>query len=149
MWEGFLKKIEKQMHEYDFKMQPPATKEDIETLIQLVKMKFSVDLPDEYLRLLKLHNGFNWNGVFIYGSKTLPIPETEDRILGLVEANEIWRSREYHNQFLFFGDGNISLFALDFTDNSYKELDRSSDSVIKFYSSIDNMFAAAFESSLL
>lgn len=46
------------------------------------------------------------------------------------------------------GDSDLSLYCQDLKTNEFKELDRSSNTVIKVYDNFESMLADALESSL-
>lgn len=137
------------MKEDELTPQPPASDVDIQILLaDLARLGNVKDLPDAYIQLLKMMNGLEWNGLFIYSTKTMPLEDTDDKLMGLVEANLIWRDFEDHKRYLFFGDADISLYCQDLTTGAFKELDRSSDTVIETYDSFENMLNAALKVSL-
>jgi hypothetical protein len=97
---------------YGSSLQKPTTIEDIERLINAVNEKFGTQLSLVYQRILLITNGFNENGVYLYGSKTALIEGSSDLYLeGLIEANMTWH--ESYNGFsnhLFYAESDIYLF---------------------------------------
>ncbi|MEJ2157542.1 MAG: YrhA family protein [Desulfobacteraceae bacterium] len=149
MWKDTLNKVIEEMSEYNRTPPPPASDMDIQTMLaELPKLGNVKSLPDTYIEFLKIMNGLNWNGLFIYSSKSMPIAGTDVEISGIVAANEIWRDFEPHEQYLFVGDGNISLYGQDLNTGEYKEFDRSSDTVIQVYEDFESMLIAALNTSL-
>lgn len=109
------------------KMQSPASDGDIYELIDKVKKYYKIDLPIDYIEFLKLNDGLVFSGLFVYGSKTQKIVGYKDRfLLGLVEANKLWRENEENRQYVFFADDDLSLYGLNLNTLEYEELDRSS-----------------------
>jgi hypothetical protein len=149
MWKKALMEVDKQRRENGLAMQPPASENDVKSVIKGAEEILGVKLPDEYLKFLRLVNGLNWNGVFIYSSKTSQIVGSKHSLQGIVEANEIWRDYEGHKKYLFFGDSDMSLYGKDLITGEYKELDRSSNSVIQTYKGFDDMLTDVLKSSLL
>ena len=141
--------VEKQRQENGLAMQPPASENDVKSVVKGAEKILGAKLPDQYLKFLRHVNGLNWNGVFIYGSKTSQIVGSKHSLQGIVEANEIWRDYEGHKKYLFFGDSDMSLFGQDLITGEYKELDRSSNSLIQTYKGFDDMLTEALKSSLL
>lgn len=62
---------------------------------------------NEYENFLKIANGLNFNGLFIYNTN----PNDDNN--GFIAANEIWRETEWDNNYLFFGDSCIAWFCFD------------------------------------
>lgn len=149
MWTDVLDEIVSEMAEDNITPQPPTSQDEIQAMLEEVsKLDNVAGLPGAYLQFLMKMNGLNWNGLFIYSSKTMPLAGTSEQISGIVEANEIWRDLDFHKQFLFFGDSDLSLYCQDLKTNEFKELDRSSNTVIKVYDNFESMLADALESSL-
>lgn len=149
MWTQVLEEIISEMKEDELKPQPPASDLDIQNLIsELSKLGNVKVLPDVYLEFLRMMNGLNWNGLFIYATKGMPLEDTDVKLSGLVEANEIWRDFEDHSQFLFFAEDSISRYCQDLISGDFKELDNSSDTVIQVYDSFESMFTDALKSSI-
>jgi hypothetical protein len=59
--------------------QPPAADERIRDLRQRSRAELGADIPEEYAELLRLANGFDWNGMVVYAAETTPIPSERDR----------------------------------------------------------------------
>lgn len=149
MWKKALIEVEKQIREHDLEMQPPASESELKAVVNDAKRILGVDLPDDYLQFLRLANGLNWNGVFMYGSKSSQIVGTTYTLQGIVEANEIWRDYEGHKKYIFFGDSDMSLYGQELITREYKELDRSSNSLIQTYKDFDEMLTDVLKLSLL
>jgi cell wall assembly regulator SMI1 len=149
MWKKALMEVEKQSREHGIAMQPPASENDVKSVVKGAEEILGVKLPNEYLKFLRLVNGLNWNGVFIYGSRTNQIAGTTYSLQGINEANEIWRDYEGHKKYLFFGDSDMSLYGQDLNTGEYKELDRSSNSLIQTYKGFDDMLTDVLKLSLL
>lgn len=149
MWKDTLNEVVSEMAEFNRIPLAPASNIEIQTLhAKLSKLGNVKSLPDTYIEFLKIMNGLNWNGLFIYSSKTMSITGTDVKLSDIVEANEIWRDYEPHEQYLFFGDGNISLYCQDLNTGEFKEFDRSSDTFIQVYDNFESMLTDALKSSL-
>jgi hypothetical protein len=149
MWTDLLIEILEEMKEDELTPQPPASDADIQFLhADIASLGNVKKLPDAYIQLLKMMNGLEWNGLFIYSTKTMPLEDTDDKLLGLVEANQIWRDLEDHKRYLFFGEAEISLYCQDLTTHAFLELDRGSDTVIEAYDSFEKMLEKALKDSL-
>jgi hypothetical protein len=149
MWTDLLKEILEEMEEDELTPQPPASDADIQFLLaDLANLGNVKTLPDSYIQLLKMMNGLEWNGLSIYSTKTMPLEDTDDKLLGLIEANQIWRDLEDHKRYLFFGEAEISLYCQDLTTSAFLELDRSSDTVIETYHIFENILSKALKDSL-
>jgi len=109
---SLIEQLRKAREEYGNFLQRPATKEDVERLNIAVKEKFKIEISSIYKSILLKTNGFNENGVFLYGSKTDLLQGYSDRNLGgLIETNETWHeSFDGFSNHLFYADSDSYLF---------------------------------------
>jgi hypothetical protein len=113
---AYLRQIETVDAQFGGKLQPPASKEDLEALTKQVQERFRYELPAGYLQLLATADGVDFNGYTIYASKTQPL-QGEEKILlqGFVEINEFWQEcagNEDHH-LLMFGETGDDLYLFD------------------------------------
>lgn len=92
-------------------------------------------------------NGLDSNGLTIYASETTSIAGYEHRkdmnIDGIVEANLAWWDSDAHRGYLFFGDGNISRYALHLPQEEYRILDRQTDTVLESVPTFEHLLCQA------
>lgn len=130
-------------------LQPPATEQALERLRRRTRDELNADLPEGYLDFLRLTDGLVWNGLFLYASESAPIVGTSDEFMhSFVEDNLNWRSIEMHNDYLFFGDGDISLYAYNLVLGRYELQDRSSGTVLETFDTFDGLVTNALNSYL-
>lgn len=130
-------------------MQPPATQESIDRLIQRTKRELIIEIPPTYVHFLKEVNGLNWNGLTIYGTETLPLLDTKDiDLLGLVEANEIWREYEENKAYVYYGEGNISRYGLKISTGEYVERDKPGHDEFEIYKNFEAMLTKILQKCL-
>jgi hypothetical protein len=110
--ELLIEKLRDIREKYGNSLQKAATPEDVELLNKVVKKKFKIELSPVYQFILLNTNGFNENGVFLYGNKTALIQGYTDRYLGgLVEENETWHGfDEKLSKYLFYAESDSYLF---------------------------------------
>jgi cell wall assembly regulator SMI1 len=146
MYEALLKDAIRWSKKWGDQLQPPASEADLLALAEQARAEFGFSVPPEYEAFLRLHDGFEFNGCMIYGSVTRPITGYTDRsIQGFVESNEIWREAEVNRDYLYFGDGDISMYGCHLPSGEYRVMDRQSDTVIKVVPSFDALIAAALQ----
>ena len=135
--------------DYDSDIQPPATEEALLRLSQKTQNELGADLPESYLNFLRLTDGLIWDGLFIYSSEKTPIVgEPNEFMHPFVDTNLIWRSHEPHKKFLFFGDGDVSLYVYNLAEGHYEILDRPSETVIQTFPTFDEMLTEALRQRL-
>jgi len=146
MYQELLKEAMRWLQKYERRPQPPATEEDLVGLVERAQAELGARVPPEYEAFLRVANGFDWNGCTIYGSETRPIAGYADRFIqGFVEANQVWRDDEANREYLYFGDGDISLYGYHLPSRQYQVRDRQSDTLLKVVPSFDALIAAALE----
>ncbi len=96
----------------------------------------------KYEELLKKVNGFEFNGLVIYYAR----PDDDNN--GFIGANKIWGDDEWENNYLFFGDSNISWYCSDIDNDLFLELDKPSGEQLEEYSSFVEMINEAMKSVL-
>ena len=150
IYQGLIARIAAESKaDYNSEIQPPATEEALQRLFQRTRAELGADLPASYLNFLRLTDGLIWDGLFIYSSEKTPVVgEPNEFMHPFVDTNLIWRSHEPHKKFLFFGDGDISLYVYNLEKDCYEILDRPSETVIQTFSSFDEMLTEALRHRL-
>lgn len=134
---------------YHEDLQPPATEAALERLQQRAQEELGASVPEHYLDFLRVTDGLNWEGLFVYASGKNSIAGKPSVFMhSFVDDNLDWRSYAPHRNYLFFGDGDISLFAYNLTERRYEIQDRPSGTVISAFDTFDAMFTQALRTSL-
>jgi hypothetical protein len=150
MFQDFVLRIAAQIRaDYNADLQPPATEKTLRTLSQKVEAEFFAQLPADYLEFLRLTDGLNWNGLFIYScDKTPVVGEAGEFMHPFVETNLIWRDYAPHKDYLFYADSDISLYVYNLVKERYEILDRPSETLINTFGSFDELITEALKLSL-
>ncbi|MDR2906097.1 MAG: YrhA family protein [Helicobacteraceae bacterium] len=136
-----LEGLRKAREKYGDSPQKPATSKEVEKLNKAVMENFNIELSPVYKSILLKTNGFNENGVFLYGSETNLIAGYSDRYLeGIMEANEIWREDDDFSNYLFYAESDLYLFAQSLKDQLYSCRARDSFDDVIFETNDDNDF---------
>lgn len=107
------------------------------------KKKFHNQFPyEDYLFFLKLANGLNFNGLFLYGL------QLEDDDLNIQLANNTWRESKYMQNYVFIGEDSISFFVWNMMEKKYEVLDKPSGDVFEEYDNLKNLLMEALETAL-
>ena len=102
MWKDKLQKIVEEKNLYREKINTGATAEEIELFIKETKKALNVELPNEYLKILEVVNGIEFNGFILYGiDQNLLNVKHNQTINGLIECNEIWYENEWQKIYIF------------------------------------------------
>jgi hypothetical protein len=127
----------------------PAKQEDIALTIRLAKEKFNVDLPRDYIEFLRFRNGFWFEGLSIYHAKYSNFSDMPKDIVdaNIIDENISWRKGDLGNKlnsdYLFFGQSNLDLFALNLKTNKYEQQDRSCRDVVETFPNFTSMMIPA------
>ena len=139
--ELLIKELEEIGKQYGDSLQKSATNKDVERLNNTLKENFKVELSSVYQNILLKINGFDENGVSLYGSETNLIQGYSDRYLdGLMEANEIWHENEDFANYLFYADSDLYLFVQSFKNQLYSCRPKDSFDDIMFETDSENEF---------
>ncbi|MED2324762.1 YrhA family protein, partial [Bacillus thuringiensis] len=115
-----------------------------------VKESFNIDLPNEYEEFLRIVNGFEFDGLIIYGvDPSLLETERDETVYGLLENNKIWYENEWQQEYLFLGDSDIAWFCKNISEGTYLELDKPSGTVMETYNDFNTMLEEALKPTLL
>jgi hypothetical protein len=111
------------------------------------------EAPDQYIEFLRITNGLDFNGLTIYAAEKSPLVGYEHMrerdMEGFVDANLAWRGYEPHEDYLFFAQASISLYAYNLVDLRYEERDRECGELIKVVPDFDHLIARALSDSML
>ena len=134
---------------YGTDIQPPASEEALIHLRQRTHNELSAELPEGYQNFLRVVDGLNWNGLFVYASEKNPVLNKPKTFMhSFVEDNLDWRSYDVRKNYLFFADADISLYAYNLLEKRYELQDRSSGDVIHTFKTFDEMITEALRLSL-
>ncbi len=149
MWEDKLKEIENEKIMYGEAINKGASDSEIHKLEQEIIIKLETTAPYEYISLLKIVNGIEFNGFIIYGvdENYLEI-DPEQHINGLIEMNQIWYENEEQKKYLFLGESNIGWYVYDKESKSFKELDNPSGRECRLFDDFDSMIDNILSDSL-
>jgi len=105
---------------------PGATATELAALAQAVKARLGVELPLSYQNILRTIDGFAENGVTLYCVDPDFREDGFDSGPGLLTENEVfWAGLpETDGRYLFVGEADLWLFALDLASGAYVALDR-------------------------
>lgn len=109
--------------------QPPASIQDIELLQERARAELAgYSPPAFYLNFLRVVDGMDRNGHQLYGSKTRKTAGFEAlagyEIMGLVEANLLWRDYPPNQQFVFLVETGDLLYCHNLTSGKFEVVDR-------------------------
>lgn len=138
MWKDKLEEIVREKKTYGEEINTGVTEEEVQLLLKKLKRELSVDLPNEYIDILKTVNGLEFNGFILYGvDQKLLNNQPNEFVYGLVEYNKIWYENEWQKQYIFLGESNISWYVYDLVECQYYELDNPSGEKCEVFSSLD------------
>ncbi|MBD5463517.1 MAG: SMI1/KNR4 family protein [Lachnospiraceae bacterium] len=148
--EGKIEKIIEEKGLYGEEVNAGGTEEEIEIFIKRSADELNVNLPDEYVSVLKEMNGIEFNGFIVYGiDESIIKGDWKQHINGLIECNKIWYENEWQKQYIFLGESNISWYVYDLEAAKYYELDNPSGRVDEEYSSFSALLEKILSDSLI
>lgn len=149
MWNDKLLQIVQEKNVYGEKINIGATEEEIKIFIKRVKHEFKIDLPNEYIEILRTVNGVEFNGFILYGidEELLDTPQNQ-RINGFIKCNEIWYENEWQKKYIFLGESNISWYVYDMILRRYFELDNPSGREMEAFIGLDYLMERVLSDAL-
>lgn len=148
-----LKKIDKIIKEkqvYNEKINNGATETEIKLFRKRVNEELNIILPKEYIDLLKIINGIEFNGFIIYGIDEIELDKKQNQsINGFIENNKIWYENKSQRKYIFLGESNISWYAYNEKSKKYYELDKPSGTEIEEFDYFEDLIEKILSDSLL
>lgn len=108
-------------------LQFPASPEAVEHLIRAANEQLGYTPPPFYLDLLQVSDGLARNGIQLYGSHTAKIAGINTResyLLGLVEANALWRTYEPNKEYIYLAETGGVLYCHNLIRDTFEIVDR-------------------------
>lgn len=150
MWREKLEEIVCEEKKYGNKLNKGANEKEIQLLIDRVRDELQFILPEEYINILKVINGLEYNGFILYGiDEELLEREFEQSINGLIDNNQVWYDNEWEHPYIFLGDSSISWYVYDTERGKYYELDKPSGREMKVFSKLEDLLDIMLSDALL
>lgn len=150
MWKEKLEEIIQEKALYGEKVNSGALEKEIKVLNEKVAAELDVILPDEYIGVLEIINGIEYNGFMIYGIDEGLLEESPNQhINGLIELNKIWYENEQQKQYLFLGESSISWYVYDLLIKKYYELDNPSGQICDEFCSFELLVEKVLRDALM
>jgi hypothetical protein len=145
MYKNLLNKIHEQKISFgELAWQPKGEDSLLLEFSQQVIKKLKTEIPKAFLDFLRITNGLNWNGLFIYSAG-----ESEDFEYDFIEMNLNYRDVDYFQDLLVFGEGNSEIYTYEISTKEYQIRDRvPADNIIEKCRSFDAMIEKALETHL-
>lgn len=131
--------ISKTLEKYGQTVLDSASDEEIKLFQKWIINKYGEIDVDDYIYLVKLANGIDFNGLVIYSIKN----QSESSIY---DSNEIWHENDNLKSYLFYADSDITWYCFDVSNKVYCELDKPSGEVIQIYQTFNDMINVALDS---
>ncbi len=142
MIESKLRQIDAELKSFGIAGLQKAPSEGIAKLKSEAKRRFGVELCSQYLAILEIANGLQWNGFVLYGVDSAFLGDSAGQNHnGLIEKNELWDEAlgDVQKSYIFYGDSSISLFACELKSGRFVELDKPSGDEVEEFETFNAM----------
>lgn len=140
MWKEKLQQIVQEMKSYGEEINNGVATAEIQLFLEKSKTELHVAVPDEYLKILEVVNGIEFNGFILYGiDEELLDAQQNQSIHGMIESNKIWYEDEWQKRYLFLGESDISWFVYDLEKHQYCELDNPSGTECEVFDNVEDL----------
>lgn len=145
IYQRLLDQISAMRKQLDLGIRPGCTAQDLADLQTRARKELGVEIPPGYADFLRQHDGLNWNGLFVYASKTVSATSPGKGVLieGFMDANLDFRSNGWESEWMLFGDSSLDLYVFNPAQNKYMICDRTSLDETESYTSFEEMIAEA------
>lgn len=149
MYQELLARVADEQRRFGSEPQPPATEEELQTVVQNGSKDLHTELPGDYLHFLRLNNGLDWNGVVIYGANRNPIAAHPDRsIADVVEMNLNYRDDPRFGDLLVLGSNGMDIYTFRISTDRYEIYDEVPHELIESFPTFDELMSKALTRSL-
>lgn len=149
-WQDKLEEIKTEISQYGEKLNDGVSGKEAHTLIVKAEEELNISLPSEYISMLKVVNGVEFNGFIIYGADEEFLNNAPNQMVnGVIDNNKVWYENEWQKQYLFLGDSSISWYVYDVETKKYLVLDKPSGDEMKEYVSFDALLKKIFSDALM
>lgn len=131
---------------FDVEPQEPATAVQLAVLAEEAKKACNFSLPDAYLYLLSLRNGFFLGSTYVCGTVANQVtsPEDDRTIPGFIEANNrLQKNFIDAQQFITFGGNGASHIVYNQLAEQYEIQDENLDFAIHSFDDFESMLTEA------
>lgn len=150
MWKEHLEEIRQEEKRYGEDINCGISEEEAGAFIKAVKDELGIALPEEYLKILRIVNGIEFNGIILYGVDEPLLKEAPNQhVNGLIDCNKVWYENEWQKQYLFLGEGSISWYVYDLNTKRYCELDNPSGELSEEFDDLEQMLDKMVEDALM
>jgi hypothetical protein len=149
MYQQLLARVAEEKRRFGSAPQPPATQEQIQRVVENGSRELHTEVPGDYLQFLSLSNGFDWNGVVIYGAGRNPIGTHPDRsIADIVEMNLNYRDDSRFSDLLVLGSNGMDIYTYRISTDRYEIYDEVPHELIESFATFDELMSKALTRSL-
>ncbi len=148
MWKETLEKVREQEAGFGGELNGPASESEIKKFKEEIA-KVGAVVPDEYFDFLRVINGFEYNGVIVYGiDEELLEKETAKGITGLLLQRKVWGETS-SGAYTYLGESSMDLYAYGVNTKKFYVLDNGSDDVMEEFDTFDELLEKVMGQSLL
>ena len=150
MWKESLEEIIQEEKKYGGEINSGISEEEVTLFIKEVEDELNITLPEDYIKILRVVNGIEFNGFILYGVDETILKEVPNQhVNGLIDCNKVWYENEWQKQYLFLGEGSISWYVYDLKEKKYYELDNPSGEISEEFDNFEQMLDKMFEDALM
>ncbi len=113
-----------------------------------MREEFGLELPGQYVDLLRVTNGFEYDGERICGMDDNMLSDKKGQEFGLIELNEAVYTVESNKAYFFLGDGNMDYYALHLESGQFYKMDKVSDDIIESFETFNDLLLFLLEDLL-
>ena len=140
MWQEALEEVANTMKMFGEAVNEGLAEVDVHNFVATIEQELKCSLPIEYLEILKVVNGLEFNGSILYGADeqfTGSVPN--QAINGLLDNNKVLYENEWQQRYLFLGENSVSWYVYDLQAKQYLELDNPSGGVMQAFACCEEM----------
>lgn len=143
-----IEALKREAQQFNEELNRGISDDEIRVFNLQANMKLKFSFPEEYTNILKVINGFDFNGCVLYGiDEEYLISPPNQAGIGAIDSNLVWQDLN-EPSYIFLGDENMSWFVYDRVSKSYRMLDKPSATKLEEYFTFEKLFEKILDMAL-
>jgi len=145
MYKNILEKINNYADEKYGKSiyHPSVTDVELEKFKNTCQSKLNYNPVDSYIDFLKISNGYDWNGLQIYGTER----KSDSPVEGFIEANQDFMEENETDKYIVFASSGVEKYVFYLMQQEYLIIDAFSLDEFEKVDSFDNLISTALNNN--
>lgn len=145
-----FEEIRKRKSKYNQQLNDGATDSELKKFNIQSQKSLGYFFPDDYLMMLQMINGIEYNGFILYGiDEYLLERKSKQRITGAIHTNQEWYELEENKSYIFLAEDELSWYVLDEKKDAYRIMSKPTGDYLEEYNDFETLLDRMLGDALL